>query len=462
MKHLRKQIAKRTLSAVLLLGILFSIVLAVPVHAAQADIEFSVDASKPTYEHTGVQIAPGKTLTVNVGSASYYFLTIPNENVSVTFKDVEYPAQNGQVQVYLQKSALSVLFQITNHSSVTQNLTLYFSRPEGHKDLPIVLKKMEDFEVNQQAKYANNLDIGTFYSWTAPSDGKLDLQITKIDSALSGMKPSIKINEYYLSEDGAISMDVTKNQKLEICVAALLNGAAFDAVISVAADFSGEQPDLPPEPVDPPAKPTNPPEEPTDPPTQPTDPPVTEPSEPEHECYVDHFTDVNTSKWYHEALDYMVSNGYMNGMSDTTMEPNGSLTRAQWAKLLYEIEGKPSVAGLSHPFTDVPAGKWYTDPVIWAYNAGIVKGVSATTFGPSSQITREQMATMLYRYAGSPSVSGNLMSFNDASKVGNFAWDAMVWATQNEIVNGVGGGRLDPKGNATRAQAAKILYEYDK
>lgn len=189
-----------------------------------------------------------------------------------------------------------------------------------------------------------------------------------------------------------------------------------------------------------------------------------------HDCPSKAFTDLNlnaddtTKPWYHEGVDYMVANGIMNGMTDTTFVPNGNLTRGQLVTMLYRIEGEPKVDGKSNPFTDVAAGRFYTDAIIWAADKGIVNGITDTTYQPEADITREQLATILYRYAEADEVNkDNIAKFPDAAQVGNYAKDALNWAIEEGIISGVESNGVDyiqPKNTATRAQVATMLYRY--
>ena len=179
----------------------------------------------------------------------------------------------------------------------------------------------------------------------------------------------------------------------------------------------------------------------------------------EHDCPCDSYSDLDGSKWYHEGVDYALENGLMNGVGDGKFDPNGSLTRAMLVTILYRAEDEPGVAGERIPFADVPDGQWYTDAIIWAAGEGIVNGVSETSFAPNMPITREQIAAILYRYAGEPSFSGSLSAFSDAQSVSAYAYDAMIWAVAEGIIGG-SGNQLTPKENATRAQIATILYRY--
>ena len=131
--------------------------------------------------------------------------------------------------------------------------------------------------------------------------------------------------------------------------------------------------------------------------------------------------------------------------------------------MLYRMEGKPSIEGMSEPFTDVQPGDWYYEAVVWAYNQKVVKGTSATTYEPGCNITREQAATILHRYCGMPEGAGDLSRFPDEASVSAFAKEAMAWAVGEGLIKGVTtseGAILEPGGNATRAQIAIIVMRY--
>ena len=181
------------------------------------------------------------------------------------------------------------------------------------------------------------------------------------------------------------------------------------------------------------------------------------------ECPSEAFSDLDTNSWYHEGVDFVLLNGLMNGMSSTEFAPNGVLTRAQLVTILYRMAGSPSVDGLNNPFTDVPTGTWYTNAVIWAADKGVVTGTTATTFAPDVNITREQIATILFRYAGAEAVAeDHLADFTDADKISGYAKNAMNWAVANGLINGMGDGTVAPNATATRAQIATILMRYSK
>lgn len=171
------------------------------------------------------------------------------------------------------------------------------------------------------------------------------------------------------------------------------------------------------------------------------------------------FTDLGDKQWYHDFIDYAVENGLLEGTSPTTMEPNATLIRAQLAQILYNIEDKPAVTG-EMIFEDVPASEWFYSPILWANQNEIINGTSATTFEPLENISRQDLALMLYRYAGKPAVTGDLDGFTDADQVGDWAEEAMAWAVAEGIVQGDTPTTLNPTGTATRAEAAAMLQRF--
>jgi hypothetical protein len=148
----------------------------------------------------------------------------------------------------------------------------------------------------------------------------------------------------------------------------------------------------------------------------------------------------------------------MNGRSADAFTPNANTTRAEFATVLYRMAGSPKVTA-AQPFADV-SDHWAKDAVAWAYSQGIVNGMTPDSFAPDANVTREQMVTMLYRYSGAEAPTGTLDQFTDASRIGAYAVPAVTWAVQNNIVNGVTDTTFEPKGNATRAQLAKVLHMY--
>ncbi|MGN1307772.1 MAG: S8 family serine peptidase [Faecousia sp.] len=181
------------------------------------------------------------------------------------------------------------------------------------------------------------------------------------------------------------------------------------------------------------------------------------PAPPAPECHVEAFSDCNDA-WYHEAVDFTVSEGLMSGVGGGKFDPNGTMTRAMMVTVLYRMAGCPAVTGPSS-FTDVPEGQWYSDAIAWAQDNGIVLGVLADKFDPNGYVTREQIATILWRYENKPEVTADLSSFKDAASISEYAVDAMNWAVSEGIFQG-DAGNLKPTAFATRAEFACIIMRY--
>ena len=179
--------------------------------------------------------------------------------------------------------------------------------------------------------------------------------------------------------------------------------------------------------------------------------------------YVGLFDDVAAEAWYAPAVDYVKYGRLMYGTGSNLFQPDAQMTRAMLAQVLYELEGAPSVKGLSCPFTDV-GGSWYTDAVIWAYNAGVVAGVSATQFAPNEALTREQMVTMLFGYAGREEAlsgsDGALAGYQDQASVSDWARAAMAWAVSTGVISGTSATTLAPQKIGTRAEVATVLMQF--
>ncbi|MGI5934594.1 MAG: S-layer homology domain-containing protein [Lawsonibacter sp.] len=172
------------------------------------------------------------------------------------------------------------------------------------------------------------------------------------------------------------------------------------------------------------------------------------------------FDDVAKSAWYCKAVDYVAENGIMSGVSAREFAPNAGFSRAMLAQTLYAMSGKPAVKAES-AFADVAASAWYADAVNWAAKKGYVSGVGEGMFAPDASITREQMALILYRYAGSPDASGMaLKEFADGDSVSAYAVDAVRWAVHEGLISGMENNTLAPQGTATRAQVAQILMNF--
>lgn len=149
----------------------------------------------------------------------------------------------------------------------------------------------------------------------------------------------------------------------------------------------------------------------------------------------------------------------MNGYGNGIFAPDAYLSRSMLAQILYNREGRPVASG-NNAFSDVSSDAWYSDAVAWAAELGIVSGYGNGLFGPGDNITREQPAVMLWRYAGEPAAANKALLFHDVDEVSGYALNALRWAVGNGIINGKGGGILDPRGQATRAQIAQMLMNY--
>ena len=176
------------------------------------------------------------------------------------------------------------------------------------------------------------------------------------------------------------------------------------------------------------------------------------------------FTDVKTGDWFYEAVQYVYDKGMMTGVSADRFAPASTTTRGMIVTILYRLENEPAVSGGS-AFTDVESGAWYADAVAWAAANDIVNGTSATTFAPNSPITREQMATMLYRFAqykgmDAVTLQEHLTGYPDGDQVSDYAIPAMNWAVGQGLIAGMENGTLVPQGSATRAQVATILMRF--
>ena len=176
------------------------------------------------------------------------------------------------------------------------------------------------------------------------------------------------------------------------------------------------------------------------------------------------FTDVDTAKWYHLSIDYVLTHKMMNGVSSRAFAPNANLTRGMLVQILYNLEGKPK--GTAANFSDVQADAWYAEAVGWAASSKVVTGYADGTFRPNAAVTREQAAAILYRYAQSKGIdvsvgeNTNILSYVDVQQASEYAIPALQWAVGAGVLNGKNGGRLAPTGTATRAEIAAIMQRW--
>ena len=171
------------------------------------------------------------------------------------------------------------------------------------------------------------------------------------------------------------------------------------------------------------------------------------------------FTDVSSTNWAADAVAFASAHELFSGTSETTFGPDQAMSRGMLATVLYSLEGRPEQE-LTSTFSDVSSDAWYADSIAWATENGIVSGYGSGQFGPNDSITREQFAVMLWKYAGSPKASGQNLDFTDADQASGYALEALCWAAENGIMSGYSSGRLDPGGTTTRAQAAQMLKNF--
>lgn len=183
-------------------------------------------------------------------------------------------------------------------------------------------------------------------------------------------------------------------------------------------------------------------------------------------CPSEAFVDLETSRWYHVYTDYVIGQELMIGVDGTHFAPEQNLTRGQLVTTLYRLAGSPK-ATKKASFTDVPEGRYFSDAVAWAEDLGIAKGISATSFQPDGTVSREQTATFLYRYVTEylkeePEKGADLSQYTDAGKISSYAKEAMAWATAVGFLEGYGNGTVGPRNTTTRAQMAKFLTILDQ
>lgn len=176
-------------------------------------------------------------------------------------------------------------------------------------------------------------------------------------------------------------------------------------------------------------------------------------------CPMSGYTDLNMGEWYHDGIHYCLDEGLMDGVDAGMFAPNATTSRAMIVTILWRLQGSPEVE-VTETFTDVSPDAWYAKAIAWAVAEGVADGYGEGLFGPNDAITREQLAAMLWRYAARPESEGGLSAFADGAEVSVWAQQAMSWAVSLGLINGVDSDRLDPKGQATRAQTATILMRF--
>ena len=191
----------------------------------------------------------------------------------------------------------------------------------------------------------------------------------------------------------------------------------------------------------------------------------TQPVEPTTPEWKNPFTDVKEDDWYYKDVEYAVDNGFMRGTSNTTFAPDGIITRAMMVTVLYRAEGEPEIKGTT-TFEDVDTGAYYANAVVWAQQNGIIKGYSETEFAPDQNITREQIAAIMHRYAQYKGYdvrvgeNTNILSYNDFGIISEYAIASMQYAVGSGSMTGKSESTLNPLDNATRAEIAAILHRF--
>ncbi|MBR4703859.1 MAG: S-layer homology domain-containing protein [Oscillospiraceae bacterium] len=184
------------------------------------------------------------------------------------------------------------------------------------------------------------------------------------------------------------------------------------------------------------------------------------------ECPLNSYDDLDAASWYHDGIHWALDQGVMNGVDGQHFAPAAAASRAMLVTMLWRMEGEPR-SDLDLSFQDVPAGAWYTEAVRWAASEHIVDGYGTDSFGPNDSVSREQLATILWRFAGykgmssTPTERVNLGVFLDAEQISGWAYDAMQWAVDAGLITGVGNDLLSPKTEAGRAQVATVLMRYE-
>lgn len=180
-------------------------------------------------------------------------------------------------------------------------------------------------------------------------------------------------------------------------------------------------------------------------------------------CPASQFIDVKLSAFYHKGIDYVVSQGYMIGISQELFAPDAVMNRGMLVTVLYRMADAPQVSG-DMPFTDVAQGRYYYNAILWASQNGIAKGMTTELFAPNAAVTREQMVTFFARFARFKGIStdaeGDLMDFTDAGQVSPYAVKSMTWAVKTGLIQGMTETTLEPKGNSTRGQVATVIDRF--
>ena len=419
------------------------------------------------------EYATGATVAVRKSSATKYYFTMPADDVFVivTFDSEEYEGDDeyyisvdsndldlGSADSSLSKAAKGerVLIFINSESeyAVTDVIAV---RSNGHT---ITVDKINNF-CYEFTMPASEVEVVVNFDEDRPLSYKeitltYDKKMGEVYLSDEYAEEDDDINVYVEPKDGyevaSVSVKRTNGNKKVSCSKNKYGDYVFtmpDADVTVTVTFKKVEV-----------------EEKEDP--KPTTPDPTLPSEPTvHLCPAQPYTDVDTTQWYHEAIDYVIAYNHMTGYSATQFAPYDNVSRAMVVTVLYRMAGEPAVTS-PVPYVDVAATAWYADAVRWAYANGLLVNVaSGNYFEPNSTITREQFASVVYRNQklnGGGYTNGwkHPLNFTDLNLMSVWALEPLTWCNEFGIINGVGADRLDPQGSLNRAQLAQILLNLSK
>lgn len=419
--------------------------------AVQPDEGYELETITVRYTEGGVE----KTITptVKADNPAHYTFTMPDAAVSVTATFTALPPQGdvtGEVEVKPDTPAVTVdedtlkdlAGEVQEGESVTVKLTVEKQDSPTDKDeLEAIISGKKDDVLYLDLSLLKQVNDAAPQPITDTGDKVLEIAV---DYDFTGKKD---VTVYRKHGEN----DAEKLTKLTARPAGDFQDGTFYAdgvgkVYIYASKFSTYAIGYTEETTSPVTPPSRPSSRPSRRPTQ-----AEEPTWP--------FVDVTEQDWHYEGVKYVYEKGLMEGTSDTTFAPGMDTSRAMIATILWRLSGSPEPeAGLTYP--DCKAGSWYAKAVAWGTEAGILKGYDTGDFGPNDPITREQMALMLWRYAGSPKTSADLDKFVDGKSVSDWVYPAMEWAVEQGILTGKGGDLLDPQGQATRAEAAAMLQRF--
>ncbi|MBQ6536378.1 MAG: S-layer homology domain-containing protein [Firmicutes bacterium] len=388
------------------------------------------------YEIVSITYTPkgGTTVTLTKTSDSGSF-PMPDKDVTV---NVTYKAKDGEkFDITVKKSTNGSATASARNSAPDKTITITPKPDEGYEvDKVTVTKDLDKSAVSVK----KNNTTGS-YSFTMP-DGDATVEVTfklaalKVNVAkVEHGKVTVDPKEAKLGDTVKITATPDKNYEVDLVVVADADGKSIKVKKANDGTYSFEMPA-------------------TDVTVAVTFKEIACPSAP--------YKDLNTSLWYHEGVDYAIANGLMKGVSKDQFDPYGKLNRAMLVTILYRLEGEPRVT-TANPFSDVEAGSWYDKAVTWADSKGIVNGYGNGKFGPTDNITREQMAAMMMRYASYKKIDtskrDNLRSFVDAGSVSSWARENMQWAVAAGLIEG-SNRKLMPLDATNRAEAATILMRF--